>query len=251
MKKITLFLGLLTCSVSFSNIVVRDIADFTFTNNNSLNFDFNNDGITEFTFNEEGGPISCYFDPQNVNFFGTGTLASGHGWDIMKSLPLNTVIGGSGTFDAQGDAYINALWANANELFANGDSYIGTTFKIGGNRHYGWILINTTGSVIKVKSYAYNTVVNQSINAGQTTSLSVAGFSDFDFSVYPNPATDIITINSLETISQAQAIDVTGKTIFLPVTLNSITTQNLATGVYVLKLTSDTNKKAFRKIIKK
>ena len=136
-------------------------------------------------------------------------------------------------------------------MFPNSDSYVGTSFKIGASRYYGWILINVNAGVIKVKSYTYNDVANQGINAGQTSSLSVTAFSEFDFAVSPNPATDIITINSLETISQVQAIDVTGRTITLPFTVNSSTTENLPAGMYILKVTSDTNKTAIRKIIKK
>lgn len=251
MKKITLLLCLLTGAASFSNIVVRDIPDFTFNDYNELDFDFNNDGTPEFTFSDQGGYVSCYFNYGEVDFYGTGTLATGHGWDIMKSLVLNTPINASATFDAQGDAYINAPWADANEMFPNGDSYVGTSFKIGASRYFGWILVNVNAGVIKVKSYAYNDVANQGINAGQTTSLSVTGFSDFDFAVYPNPATDVITINCLETITQVQAIDVTGRTIALPFTANSSTTENLPAGIYILKVTSDSNKTAIRKIIKK
>jgi len=251
MKKITLFLCLFTYTVCFSNIVVRDIPDFTFSNGNSLNFDFNNDGIAEFTFNDEAGTVSSYFDSNNVNFFGTGTFNSGHGWDVIKFLSLNTPINSSSTFDAQGDTYINAPWANTNELFPNGDSYVGTTFKIGTNRYYGWILVNVNGSVIKVKSYAYNDIANQSINAGQTTVLAVTAFSNFEFSFYPNPVENFIYINSFETISNAKAIDMNGRTISLEINNALINTEKLPTGIYILELTSSNKKSAIRKIVKK
>lgn len=251
MKKITLFLCLFTCTVSFSNIVVRDIADFTFNNGNSLDFDFNTDGTPEFTFEDMGdGMVGSYFDSNTVNFFGTGTLNSGHGWDIIKFLSLNTPINASSTFDAQGDAYINAPWANTNEMFPNGDSYVGTTFKIGANRYYGWILVNVNGSVIKVKSYAYNAIANQGINAGQTSVLSVTPFSDFEFSFYPNPVKNFITIHSQETISYAKAIDMTGRIISLEINNTSINTEKLPTGIFILELTSSNKKIAIQKIVK-
>lgn len=252
MKKITLFLCLFTCTISFSNIVVRDIPDFTFSNGNSLDFDFNNDGTAEFTFNDEAGTVSSYFDSNSVNFVGTGTLNSGHGWDIIKFLSLNTPINATSVFDAQGDAYINSPWANTNEMFPNGDSYVGTTFKIGANRYYGWILVNVNGSTIKIKSYAYNDTANQSINAGQTTNLSVTGFSDFEFSFYPNPTENFIYINSSETISTAKANDMNGRVISLEIINNAlINIEKLPTGIYILELTSSTKKIAIRKIVKK
>lgn len=251
MKKITLFVCLFTCTVSFSNIVVRDIADFTFNNGNSLNLDFNNDGTPEFTFEDMGnGMIGSYFDSNAVNFVGTGTLNSGHGWDIIKFLSLNMPINASSTFDAQGDAYINAPWGNTNEMFPNGDSYVGTTFKIGTNRYYGWILVNVNGSVVKIKSYAYNDIANQGINAGQTSVLSVTAFSDFEFTFYPNPIKNFITIQSQETISTAKAIDMTGRTISLEINNTLINTEKLPTGIYILELLSNNSKIAIQKIVK-
>lgn len=240
MKKITLLLSLLTFATSFSNIIVRDITDFTFTSNATLNFDFNNDGTAEFTFEEMGGSVGCMFDYMNVNFFGTGTLASGHGWDIIKSLPLNMVIGSSSTFDAQGDAYINAGWANTNEMFPNGDSYVGTTFKIGANRYYGWILVNSSAGVIKVKSYAYNNVANQSINAGQST-LGTEEFSqNLKVTLYPNPIKNTFSITGNKQITEIEIFDLVGKPVFYKLNPNDeINIEFLPKGFYVSIIKSE------------
>lgn len=241
MKKITLLLSLLTFTTSFSSIIVKDITDFTFTNSATLDFDFNNDGTVEFTFEEMGGgTVGCMFDYLNVNFLGTGTLASGHGWDIMKSLALNAVIGSSSTFDAQGDAYINAEWANANEMFPNGDSYVGTTFKIGVNRYYGWILVNSVAGVIKVKSYAYNNVANQSITAGQST-LDTDEFSqNLKLKIYPNPIKNTFSIIGNELINEIEIFDLVGKSVFYKQNPNNeINIEFLPKGFYVSRIKSE------------
>jgi hypothetical protein len=240
MKKITLFLTLFTFASSFSSIIVRDITDVTFTNNTTLNFDFNNDGTTEFTFEEMGGSVSCMFNYLNVNFYGTGTLNSGHGWDIIKSLALNTVIGASSTFDAQGDAYINAGWANTNEMFPAGDSYVGTTFKIGTNRYYGWILVNSTAGVIKVKSYAYNDVANQSITAGQST-LGTNEFSqDLKLKIYPNPIKNTFSISGNDLINEIEIFDLVGKPVFYKLNpAHEINIEFLPKGFYVSIIKSE------------
>ena len=133
MKKIILFFCLTNLSLSYSAIVVKDIPDFTFTSNASLDFDFNSDGTIEFSFQEMGGSIGTFFDSNNVNFIGCGSLASGYGWDVMKSLNTGFLISSSSSFDCQGDAYINPSWANTIDIFPAGDSYIGTKFKIGTN----------------------------------------------------------------------------------------------------------------------
>ncbi len=159
MKKITLMYSLLVCFNSFASIVVRDITDYTFSStNNMLSFDFNSDSTDEFTFNfNQNTGLSCvFYTNPDLNFVTTGTFASSHGWDVMKSLPNNTLINNASNFASQGDAYFNPGWAYASEMFPVGDSYVGTKFKIGTNIYYGWILVNSTGGqtgIITVKSY--------------------------------------------------------------------------------------------------
>jgi hypothetical protein len=242
MKKITLLLTLLIFTTSFSNIIVRDITDFTFTSNATLDFDFNNDGTSEFTFEEMGGTIGCMFDYTKVNFYGTGTLNSGHGWDVIRSLTINTLIGASSTFDAQGDAYINPSWAYSNEMFPNGDSYVGTTFKIGASRYYGWILINSTSGVIKVKSYAYNDVANQSINAGQGNLGTNEVALDSKFVIYPNPVKNTFSIIGNEAINAIEIYDSVGKLVFSRQNPNNeINIDFLSKGFYISLLKSENN----------
>ncbi|MEC4050940.1 T9SS type A sorting domain-containing protein [Flavobacterium sp. SUN046] len=198
MKKLILPILLFLSNFTFANIVIKDIPDFTFSQiNSNLRFDFDSDGTNEFEFNIQGQTVFCFFDSSSVNFVGTGTIQSGHGWDVIKYLTIGTVIDANSNFSAAVDSYINPGWAYLNELFPIGDSYIGTTFKIGSNRYYGWILVHSTGSnsgVIAVKSYAYNNIANQQIIAGQT--LEKETFSTNIFLVYPNPINDIFTIDS-------------------------------------------------------
>ena len=131
MKKITILLLLVaTFSLTNAAIVVRDITDFTFTSDATLDFDFNNDGTAEFTFSESGGTVGAMFDSESINFITYGTIDSGEGWDVIKSLTTGTNINSTGVFGAEGDAYINPFWASAGQMFPSGDSYIGTFFKI-------------------------------------------------------------------------------------------------------------------------
>ncbi len=128
MKKITLFLTLLSFYFSNATIIVRDIADFTFTTGATLDFDFNSDGVAEFTFEEMYG-VGTYYDSNSVNFVGYGSIDSGYGWDVIRSLSAGTSIGSGSAFNGEGDAYINPGWANSNHFFPAGDSYIGTSIK--------------------------------------------------------------------------------------------------------------------------
>ncbi len=64
----------------------------------------------------------------------------------------------------------------------NSDKYIGVRFKIGGNTHYGWILVNVSvvGTVLEsitVKSYAYQQTAGASITADGVLPVELISFS--------------------------------------------------------------------------
>jgi len=252
MKKTTLnvLALLLTCSI-YSQITHNDIADFTFTPDTgaTIDIDFNNDGTPEFTLDEQGGgTVGTFFDPNLVNFFGTGTFADGHGWDIIKSLNNGDLIDTSGVFDAMGDAYINAFWANANEMFPEGDSYIGVRFKLGANTHYGWMHVNSTASVITLLDYAYNDTPYAAINAGAT--LGIQNYANnMKVSYHPNPTRNFISIKSDQIIEEAYLIGILGKTTVLNIINNRVNISAVPNGVYFLHVKSDENT-AIKKIIK-
>ncbi|MCH4829457.1 T9SS type A sorting domain-containing protein [Flavobacterium columnare] len=234
---------------SQANIIVRDIADFTFTPDVSLDIDFNNDAIPEFSFQEMGGSVGSLFNPADVNFIVTGTLATGHGWDIIKSLALGSTISNSSSFDAQGDAYINPNWANPNEKFPIGDSYIGCFFKISGVKYYGWLLVNSTANgVITLKSYAYNNVPGQSINVGET--LGTENFKSISVSHYPNPAQTNVFVDTTEKIKKVISYDINGRTLELPYSFSSIDISKLEEGHYFLDVFFENDKRSIMKIIK-
>lgn len=252
MKKITLLVSLISFSLSHAAIIVKDIPDFTFTSNSTLDFDFNSDGTIEFSFEEMSG-VGTFFDSNNVNFVGCGTLSGGYGWDVLKSLNLGTVISSASSFDAQGDAYINPGWANSNNFFPAGDSYIGTKFKIGASTYYGWILVSSTGGstgVITVKSYAYNNVANGSITAGQALGVNDLN-SDFELKVYPNPTTDYVYIKTEKTINSVSVHTANGEVIKANIDNNMVDFSQFSSGIYFLNFISEDNERMSVKLIKK
>lgn len=253
MKKIILFLSLISFSLAQATIIVKDILDFTFTPTNTLfNFDFNSDGTIEFSFEDLNG-VSTFFNANDVNFVSSGSIDSGYGWDVMKFLSEGSTISNLSLFDAQGDAYINPMWANANDIFPAGDSYIGTKFKIGTTTHYGWILISSTGGAtgtITIKSYAYNNVPDASITAGQTT-LGLNDFNaDFEVKIYPNPTTDFVFIKTEKDLNSISVYNAKGEMIIANVKNNRIDFSLLSSGIYFLNFVSDDNKHLSIKLIK-
>jgi hypothetical protein len=71
----------------------------------------------------------------------------------------------------------NGPWVNGGEGVTN--RYLGLKFKIDGEYHYGWarVTVQTTskGFLATLTGYAYETVANKSILAGQTTEVAEAG----------------------------------------------------------------------------
>ena len=237
-------------STSKAAIIVRDIPDFAFASNATLDFDFNNDGTAEFTFSEMDGSVGSTFNSDNVNFITFGTMDAGEGWDVIKPLTAGTNINSSGVYGALGDAYINPFWASANQMFPSGDSYIGTTFKIGTAKYYGWILVNFTNNVITVKKYAYNNVANQSLTAGQTSGIE-NNESEPMISIYPNPTQDQINFNQPEMVKNVIIYTTTGQKVFETNELqNNISINNFPSGVYLINIETITGAQITKKIVK-
>ena len=252
MKKLFLLAALIAGSLANASIIVRDVADFVFTEDSSYAIDFNNDGTPEFTFRESWGSIACIYSYGEVDFVVSGTFDSGYGWDKLKSLPFNSVIGPQSNFATEGDAYLNADWAEPQDIFPAGDSYIGVKFKLGNNFHYGWILVNSTGGangVITLKSFAYNDVANQSLNAGQTT-LSLSDLNINSIKIYPNPTQDVAFIETEYTVKSAFLTNVKGEALKIKMINNSLDLTSLSAGIYFVTIETTTNQKSTFKLIK-
>jgi hypothetical protein len=251
MKKITFLLLLVsTFSLTQAAIVVRDITDFSFTADASLDFDFNNDGTAEFTFSEMDGTIGSTFNSDEINFITFGTMDAGDGWDVIKPLTSGTNINSTGVFGALGDAYINPFWATAGQMFPSGDSYIGTTFKIGTSKYYGWILVNVTNDVVTVKKYAYNNTANQGLTAGQTSGIE-NNESEPMISIYPNPTQDQINFSQPEIIKNVIIYTTSGQKVFETTDAQkSISLLNVAPGIYLLNIETITGAQMIKKIVK-
>ncbi len=250
MKKITsLILLIFAFSITNGAIIVRDITDFTITETNSLNFDFNNDGTTEFTFELTGGTVGAMFNSDDVNFVTFGTIST-EGWDVIRPLTMGTNIGISSNFGALGDAYINPFWAAANQMFTNGDSYIGTTFKIGANKYYGWILVSFNNDVITVKKYAYNNVANQSLTAGQATGVEDAEMETLSF--YPNPTQDLIYFENGSTIKEISIYSINGQILKTEHEIEKyISIEDYPSGIYILRIKTTEGKVFAERIVKR
>lgn len=157
-----------------------------------LTLDLNHDGIVDFTINEFNGDLGFRTSQflsvrgktgNRVNcetsfcatYASAAALSSGsqigpiggrHGWVEATEMAFEELT-------VRGFLYYADRWVNVT------GRYLGLRFKINGETHYGWARFNVTfhpGALKKrtweaqLTGFAYETVANQSITAGQTKS---------------------------------------------------------------------------------
>jgi hypothetical protein len=175
--------------------IVYTPAHAKLTSTGQFPIDFNHDGVIDFLILNKSSykTASCSFCAQNLNVSGNGNVgAAVLGHEVVgqrgDALPLKAgaVIGPADNFlDAQTDQILmaSAFDDNASFLRLYGkfpntkDRYLGLKFEINGAVHYGWarfVLVHAgfQGSApfvtAVVYGYAYETVANKPIVAGQT-----------------------------------------------------------------------------------
>ncbi len=99
-------------------------------------------------------------------------------------------------------------------------------------------------------------IVTETFNTEFVQSMGISTFSNNSVSVYPNPATDVVTITNSSggEISKVAIYDILGKKIYtLPNSLPIITidVSRFAKGMYLIELSSGSNTKVIKKLILK
>lgn len=162
-----------------AQIVYTDVnPDETYTVDHDLELDLNNDGIVDFTLLIGAGPTR--YAVRLAPEIGNEALGSQSGnFFYPFTLNMNDPIGPTQTIwngSANGSLLTMAWVYSAGGSYGNWlnatDKYLGLRFFVGTNVHYGWVrldVVATTSSISLVyKDYAYNTVADQAILAGQT-----------------------------------------------------------------------------------
>ncbi len=132
------------------------------------------------------------------------------------------------------------------------DGYLGLRFRIGANTHYGWarLDVDTNGDVWIVKDYAYNTIPDEAILAGQQTlGLNTNPLAD-DVKIVSKDQS--IALYNLPEQTNYKLFSLTGQSV-----LNGNINQNtyvieaktIASGIYILELTNITTNAILRKKI--
>jgi hypothetical protein len=183
----------------------------TIAPNTTLNIDLNKDGITDFAISNHyfiGTPIYQGYQGQ-VRVFGVNATNEivGTSFESASALLAGAKIGAKDTFkglemvscrsDEHSGGYRFGQWINVKKRF------LGFSFKINGQTHFGWARISlkqltfcqSTGILT---GYAYETVVNRPIIAGQTSSSGeVSGTGNSDSANRDKPASNPATLGAL------------------------------------------------------
>jgi len=211
----------------------------------SLNIDFDADGINDYTIRRfDWGGVAT-----NSAVIGRGDVIGNGGMGTMgtvvpylSALVLNDPIGSAGPWQVQdGDPfYMSSTQQNKQCLAStysggfygnfgdNAEHFVGVMFQPGGgtNYNYGWIRVSdipNTGSTVTIKDYAYNTVADQQILAGQMTVgvaeniMNVGIFAaDHKLNINTNVSGSVNVLNAVgqsvisQQITENTVIDMTG-----------------------------------------
>ena len=181
--------GMAAASQPASAGIVYTPADIYFTSG-SVFIDLNHDATNDFKFLIGYGGRGLELNVNGNLNSGAGVVGRGHSASALAS---GAMIGPRAPFlhvkpksALMAEVFLNSStstsfrgkWGNA------GDKYLGLRFAINGQAHYGWAEFNVVGPGgylgTTLLGYAYDTVANQAMRAGQTASAP---------SATPEPAT--------------------------------------------------------------
>lgn len=255
-KMILILLMISSCTFAKSQIFYFDITPDITTEMSSVAgsaynifpIDFNNDGTEEYDFRWDDWGTDWFmhftFNTTDDQIALDGTATNMYGGRFIKKLALNDPINSGLTWGTSyPEPFIGESTMNSNFL-DQGDKYIGVKFKLGNNIHYGWVLVNfqtynTTRKLI-IKSYAYNSVPNATIAAGQISSNEIVINQMDAITIYPNPTIEQINIQNPEFGNSNYMIyNSIGQLVIQGKTENGIIEfKDLKSGVYFLKISN-------------
>jgi hypothetical protein len=177
--------GILSVQAAKASIVVTPVN--TTLTNGSLAIDLNHDGITDFNLVDKDITKSCCFYTQVLRINGDGNVGAAvvGGNGAAWALAAGQLIGAGDRFQNVQNfaAHLATAFNDSNSFFfvfghfANTtDKFLGLKFEISGQTYYGWaefsfVRAGFDGSIPYVtadlQDYAYDTVPNQSLLAGQ------------------------------------------------------------------------------------
>ena len=120
----------------------------------------------------------------------------------------------------------------------------------GGLKIAAYLLDGNGGSNLIVESPTQ--IVNSAYNEKLVTcsTASINDVVDSNFTIYPNPANNIVNISSDSSFEKIEVFSITGKKVYGEKYIQAIPVNSLKSGIYILKAISNDGKIITRKLIK-
>jgi hypothetical protein len=163
--------GLLALAQSAKAEIVYTPAHIKFMTSSNRWIDINHDGMNDFGFeNAAGLGLGSTTFVIAFGLHGDGVRLRQEGGDALP-LPLGARIGPSNRFSRSATMAIAYHGSGGGTWGKN--HYLGLQFELGGQKHYGWaelsVALNKQGTITaEIEGYAYETIANKPIMAGET-----------------------------------------------------------------------------------
>lgn len=239
----------------------------TFQCSQTSDLDLNNDGVFDLkldlnlsTFTSRNPPYAQYFSgiikasPLN----GSSIITDISGYPLEMN--LNELIDSNGSWrDTTNQTLLRKTYAgityvltssSGNWMYAT-NGFLGLKIVSGTQTYYGWVRLNIGIDVTpslgtyRIIDYAYNTIPDQPILAGQTIATGIIENSfATSINLFPNPASDHLTIVLPQTNEKVDVsiADITGKIIYSTTVSETqkldVNTEGFATGIYIVQIQS-------------
>ena len=246
----------------------------TSTNIEHVAYDFDNDGFVDvlgggnkIMFNLGNGTFAPEYYP-SIAVGGIGDLNDDGFIDFLNGNTIRYAVPNNNNWvkvslqGIESNSYgigarveIYGTWGKQIREIHSGDGFkymssLNAHFGIGTATAITQIIVRWPSGVVDVID---NPTINSRINVVEGATLSVGAFNKSEFSIYPNPAKNILNIKSTESVfmKNAQVYDLTGKLIFSTLIVSdNINVEVLSTGSYILILKDSNGKKYSRKFLK-
>jgi hypothetical protein len=236
----------------YSQIIYTDIPDATPSATYPL--DLNNDTIIDFLIQFDlGDKVMC--KPQNSNAY-SGEFVGGVYFPWALSASINICDSLITWYDSSNPGTM-AWGTSIGHWVGETNKYLALKLIVGTNTYYGWARLDvlSTSTSFTIKDYAYESTPNACIQSGQTI-LGINENSNKDIiSVFPNPFISSTTIQTIGNLKNAtltiynsfgqtlkQVKNISGQTV-------SLSRDNLASGLYFIRLTEENKIIATEKLI--
>ena len=282
-------MDILLSNISDTNKLYRNNGDGTFTDVFAASgiaaqvgswelqaADFNNDGLIDFLWQNSK---ELYINNGNLTFTGYDLPFSEGGiGDLNNDGFLDVQFGNTVYMNVpNGNNWItinlHGIQSNSNGIGARVEIYgpwgkqirdiksgNGFSHQSSLNAHFG--IGTATGIdqiIIRWPSGIVDTIANPNIDQAtlvvEGSTLATNSFSNSNFSIYPNPTSDVLNIklNSTNTISSYAVYDLTGRLIMLSENNNNqvVNTKSLSSGSYIIVIKDDKNASYTQKFLKK